>query len=52
MTERQENEVLEMVKIRSNGLISLYDIARETQSALGVLGDKLEAILQATHPRI
>jgi DNA-binding response OmpR family regulator len=51
MSSQQEEEILELVKQRSNGLIDLYDIAGETQDALGKLSVKLESILAATDNR-
>lgn len=49
MSSRQEEEILELVKQRANGLIDLYDIAGETQETLGKLSVRLEGILQVTH---
>ena len=49
MSSQQEEEILDLVKQRANGLIDLYDFAGETQETLGKLGARLEAILAATH---
>jgi DNA-binding response OmpR family regulator len=49
MSSQQEEEILELVKERANGLIDLYDIAGETQETLRKLGSRLNGILQATH---
>jgi DNA-binding response OmpR family regulator len=49
MSSQQEEEILELVKQRSSGLIDLYDIAGETQETLGKLRARLEAVLHATH---
>jgi DNA-binding response OmpR family regulator len=49
MSSQQEEEILELVKQRANGLIDLYDIAGETQETLKKLSARLEGILQATH---
>jgi CheY-like chemotaxis protein len=48
MSDRQENEVLEMVKERTAGLIDLYDITGESQETLKILSSKLTSILAAT----
>jgi hypothetical protein len=48
MSSRQEEEILEMVKDRSNKLVDLYDIAGEAQAHLGDLIGRLESILDAT----
>ena len=49
MSSQQEEEILELVKQRANGLIDLYDIAGETQETLKKLSARLEGILRATH---
>jgi hypothetical protein len=48
MSSQQEEEILELVRQRANGLIDLYDIAGETQETLKKLSTHLEAILSAT----
>ena len=48
MSSQQEEEILELVKQRSNGLIDLYDIAGNTQETLAKLGTRLDGILKAT----
>jgi CheY-like chemotaxis protein len=48
MTSQQEEDILELARSRSNGLVDLYDIARETQVTFEDLGKKLEGILAAT----
>lgn len=49
MSSQQEEEILELVKQRANGLVDLYDIAGETQETLKKLSARLERMLQATH---
>ena len=51
MSSEQEEEILEMVKDRSNKLIDIYDIAGESQATLGELSQKLAGILAATETR-
>jgi DNA-binding response OmpR family regulator len=48
MSSQQEEEILGMVKDRSNELIDIYDIAGESQATLGELSRKLAGILLAT----
>ena len=48
MSSQQEEEILAMVKDRSNKLIDIYDIAGESQATLGDLSQKLAGILVAT----
>jgi len=48
MSGQQEDEILEMVRDRTNNLADLYDISGETQATFGVLSKKLEGILAAT----
>jgi DNA-binding response OmpR family regulator len=48
MTGLQEDEILGMVRDRSNQLIDFYDIAGETHATLETLGRKLGDILEAT----
>jgi DNA-binding response OmpR family regulator len=48
MSSQQEEEILAMVKDRSNKLIDIYDIAGESQATLGELSQKLAGILVAT----
>jgi DNA-binding response OmpR family regulator len=48
MSSEQEEEILAMVKDRSNKLIDIYDIAGESQATLGELSQKLAGILAAT----
>ena len=48
MSGQQEEEILEMVRDRTNNLKDLYDISGETQATFGVLSQKLEGILGAT----
>ena len=48
MLRQQEEEILEMVRDRSNNLTDLYDVSDETQATFGALGAKLEVILAAT----
>jgi DNA-binding response OmpR family regulator len=48
MLRQQEEEILEMVRDRSNNLSDLYDVADETQATFGALSAKLEVILAAT----
>jgi CheY-like chemotaxis protein len=48
MSSEQEEEILAMVKDRSNTLIDIYDIAGESQATLGELSQKLAGILAAT----
>jgi hypothetical protein len=49
MSSQQEEEILDLVNQRANGLIDLYDIAGETQETLKTLSARLEGILRATH---
>jgi DNA-binding response OmpR family regulator len=49
MSPQQEEEILGMVKDRSNRLIDIYDIAGESQATLGSLSERLEGILVATN---
>ncbi len=48
MSSEQEEEILGMIKGRSNSLIDIYDIAGESQATLGELSQKLAEILVAT----
>jgi DNA-binding response OmpR family regulator len=48
MSGQQEEEILEMVRDRTNNLTDLYDISGETQATFGALSQKLEGILGAT----
>jgi len=48
MSGQQEEEILEMVRDRTNNLTDLYDISGETQATFGTLSQKLEGILEAT----
>jgi DNA-binding response OmpR family regulator len=48
MSSQQEEEILGMVRDRSNELIDIYDIAGESQATLGELSRKLAGILLAT----
>jgi DNA-binding response OmpR family regulator len=48
MSGLQEDEILGMVRDRSNQLIDFYDIAGETHATLETLGRKLGDILEAT----
>jgi CheY-like chemotaxis protein len=48
MSGQQEEEILEMVRDRTNKLTDLYDISGETQATFGSLSQKLEGILGAT----
>jgi CheY-like chemotaxis protein len=48
MSGQQEEEILELVRRRSEQLVDLYDIAGETQATLKDLGSRLGAILDAT----
>jgi DNA-binding response OmpR family regulator len=48
MLRQQEEEILEMVRDRSNNLTDLYDVSDETQATFGALSAKLEVILTAT----
>ncbi len=48
MSGQQEEEILEMVRNRTNNLTDLYDISGETQATFGALSQKLEGILRAT----
>ena len=48
MSGQQEEEILEMVRDRTNNLKDLYDISGETQATFGALSQKLEGILGAT----
>jgi len=48
MSGQQEEEILGMVRDRTNNLTVLYDISGETQATFGKLSKKLEGILTAT----
>jgi DNA-binding response OmpR family regulator len=48
MSGEQEDEILEMIRDRSNKLTDLYDITSETRATFGVLSQKLADILTAT----
>ncbi|MEI7431531.1 MAG: response regulator [Betaproteobacteria bacterium] len=48
MNEQQEEEILNMVTERANGLIDRYDVFDETQGTFGKFGQKLSDILDAT----
>jgi hypothetical protein len=48
MSGQQEEEILGMVRDRTNNLTVLYDISGETQATFGKLSQKLEGILTAT----
>ena len=48
MSSQQEEEILAMVKDRSEKLIDIYDIAGEAQATLEELGNKLSGLLAAT----
>lgn len=48
MSDQQEEEILELVRQRSEQLIDLYDIAGETQQTLNQLGTQLRHILTIT----
>ena len=48
MLRQQEEEILEMVRDRSNNLTDLYDVSEETQENFGALSAKLEVILAVT----
>jgi hypothetical protein len=48
MSQQQEEEILEMVRDRTNKLTDLYDISGETQATFGALSQKLTGILGAT----
>lgn len=48
MSSQQEEEILELVRQRAERLVSLYDIAGETEMTLKQLGGQLGTILEAT----
>ncbi len=48
MTEQQEEEILQLVKTRTSGLIEIYDVVDETKNTLAKLITKLELILTET----
>lgn len=48
MAARQEEEILELVRRRSEQLIDIYDIAGETRVTLEGFGIRLGGILEAT----
>ncbi len=48
MPGQQEEEILELVRLRAEQLVDLYDIAGETQESLKRMGDRLNNVLAKT----
>lgn len=48
MSQQQEEQILDLVRTRSNGLIDLYDIGGESQATLHTLSERFETLLAAT----